>query len=133
MTFSIVQLHCTNRTCKHGQGKFPAKQFQGSIHRLILADSVHIQANLLPFVIVSDGSVASAFCTGSRHFIAACSTVTYRACLTDFANLASCIFDYFLKCHFSSSSFVYFPPFGKLCFYAHFPQKNIHINISTDM
>ena len=51
---AVVQFHGAHRRCHNGRCKCLAEEGKGGIHRLVLADGVHVDAQFLPFLVIAD-------------------------------------------------------------------------------
>ena len=79
---AVVQLHRTHRRSQHRQLTGLAEEVEPGVHRLIVADGIHIHADLLPGRIVGGGHGAGALRAGAGHGCAAGPAVAHRAHLT---------------------------------------------------
>ena len=102
---SVMQGHSSHRACKERILECPAEQLNGSIDRLIFMDGVHINTDLLPFLVVPERIVSHSLGSRSRHLILTCGSGTDRTDLTVRSYVSSCCFLHLFICH------LLFPPF----------------------
>ena len=68
---AVVQLHGAHRRGKHGQGHLLAEEIIAGVHGHVLADGVHVHAQLLPLLIVADEAGADSLGAGAGHGVLA--------------------------------------------------------------
>ena len=96
---SVMQCHCSYRTCKKRILECPSKELNRSIDRLILMNGIHVHTDLLPFLIITNCIISYTFGPWSRHLIFTCCSITDRTDLTVRTHISSCGFQYFIISH----------------------------------
>ena len=92
------------------------------VRRAALAQGVNVHADLCPFVIVTDGSIAHTLGPGPRDLIFTGYAVAYRAGLAVFSDALTGIGQNFRICHSKNSSLTFFT----FSFYLPFLRGTIH-------
>ena len=96
---AVMQGNGAFRARKEGIAEFLAKKLQRSIGFNIFADGIHIDADGLPFIVITHGGIACALCAGTGNLIAAGFTVANIAGLAVRADTAAGIFEHFIEIH----------------------------------
>ncbi len=78
----IVEVHRAHRAGKDGELISLAKEREAGVHRFVLADGVHVEAERLPCLVVADGHGAGALGARTGHRAAAGPAIAYRAGFT---------------------------------------------------
>ena len=86
----VVEIHRPHGTGEHGQGIGLAEEPERGVHRLVLADGVHVQINVLPGLIVADGHGAGALGAGAGDGVPAGQAVAHRTGLAAGAAAGAC-------------------------------------------
>ena len=76
---AVVELYRPHRAGEDGQVVGLAEQGKPGVHRAVFADGVHIQAHLLPGVVVPGGHGSRALGAGTGHGVFAGAAVAHRA------------------------------------------------------
>ena len=74
----IVERHGAHRGSEDRQVHRAAEQGEGGVHRLVLADGVHVDAQLLPLLIVTDEAGPDALVLFDRYCAILVKRTTYR-------------------------------------------------------
>ena len=78
-----MELHRPHRAGEDGQVVGLAEQGKPGVHRAVFADGVHIQAHLLPGVVVPGGHGPRPLGTGAGHGVFTGPPVAHRARLAE--------------------------------------------------
>ena len=98
---AVVELHGAHGSGEHGQGHLVAEQLKGGIHGLVLADGVHVYAQLLPLLVVADEAGADALGAGAGDGVLAGQAVAGGAGLAVGAHAGPGVCQDLLICHMS--------------------------------
>ena len=79
MLIAVVQRHSAHRACHHRDRQLVTEEIIRGVHITVFADGVHIDAQLLPFLVVADGTGAQTLGAGARDRIFAGEAVAHRA------------------------------------------------------
>ena len=77
----IVELHGSHRGGKNRRGKRPAKHGEGGVDGGVFADGVHVDAHLLPLLIVAQHGGGGTLAAGAGDLGAAGHAVAHGTCL----------------------------------------------------
>ena len=95
----IVELHGPNGGGEDGGGKLPPEQGEGGVNGSIFADGVHVDAHLLPLLIVAQHGGGGTLAAGAGHLGAAGHAVAYGTCLAVRAAALPGVFENFVVIH----------------------------------
>ena len=104
---AIVHLHRAERGCKKRVAVHGAEQLHSRVDRLVRADGVHVDADLLPRIVVAGEAVAGGFCAGAGDLVAAGLAVAHRAGLAVRADTSACAFENLFVLHEGTSIYLY--------------------------
>ena len=96
---AIVERQGAHRGGKDRQVHRPAEQGEGGVHRLVGTDGVHVDAQLLPLLIVADEAGADALGTGAGNAVFAGQAVAHGTGFAVGAHCAPGLFQNFLISH----------------------------------
>ena len=97
---AIVHQLCANGSDKNGSGKFVAEKLKAYVGiGIIGAESVHVDADLLPFVVVACCHITGELAAGAGHGVAAGAAVAYGAGFAVRAAALSCCGENFVVIH----------------------------------
>ena len=96
---AVVERHGAHRGGEHRQVQRPAEEVEGGVHRRVFADGVHVDAQLLPLLIVADKAGADALGAGAGDGVLAGQAVAHRTGLAVEAHGAPGLFQNFLIGH----------------------------------
>ena len=105
---AIVHLHRAERGCKKRVAVHGAEQLHSRVDRLVRADGVHVDADLLPRIVVAGEAVAGGFCAGAGDLVAAGLAVAHRAGLAVRADTSACAFKNLFVLHEGTSIYLYY-------------------------
>ena len=104
---AVVHLHRAERGCKKRVAVHGAEQLHSRVDRLVRADGVHVDADLLPRIVVAGEAVAGRFCAGAGDLVAAGLAVAHRAGLAVRADTSACAFENLFVLHEGTSIYLY--------------------------
>ena len=96
---AVVHLQSAHGGGKHGQSELAAEQRHRGVGVLVLADGVHVDAQLLPLLVVADGAGAQALGAGAGNGILAGNAVANGARFAVGAHDAAGLLQNFLISH----------------------------------
>ena len=102
-----MQVHSTHRACKERVLEALAKQLNMGVRGAVLAQGVHVHADLGPLIIIADGGIAHALGTGAGDLVFAGHAVAHRAGLAVFADALPRIGQHFSIVHTESILLVF--------------------------
>ena len=82
----VVEVHRAHRAGEEGILKAAAKQLNVGVGGAVLAQGVHVYPDVGPLIIIADGRVAHALCTGAGDLVLAGHAVAHGAGLAVFAD-----------------------------------------------
>ena len=100
MLIAVVQRHGAHRACHHRDRQLVAEEIIRGVHITVFADGVHIDAQLLPFLVVADGAGAQTLGAGTGDRVFAGEAVAHRAGVA-FAHAGPGLLQNFLISHCS--------------------------------
>ena len=97
--------HGTNGAGHYGDRQLVAEKIIRGVHITVFADGVHIDAQLLPFLVVADKPSAQPLCAGARDSVLAGHSVADLAGLAVRPDLIAGAIQDLLICHVSFLTF----------------------------
>ena len=97
---AVMHSHGTNGAGHYGDRQLVAEEIIRGVHITVFADGVHIDAQLLPFLVVADGAGAQTLGTGTGDRVFAGEAVAHRAGVA-FAHAGPGLLQNFLISHCS--------------------------------
>ena len=90
MLVTVVHIHGTERGDENRRGKLLTEQLEGCIDLGVGAQSIHVDENFLPLVVVTGCAVSGYLAAGTGHSVCAGTAVAHGASLAVGTDLGSC-------------------------------------------